>query len=185
MPSDLHPPGLELEAPIDPSSVVAMVAEIVRDPWPSSVSGRGQLFSRLGLTTNALREVQNPHIVGSEQHFLTDRPLAGPVLCTWVLEDGMFTQIYFQLRFEAVPPSPETTGCFEEIMRQFTQAYGESSAPQPGQKGFHHRWDANGRELEVRYGNEARSSLMISISKSMLATLAVQDGPSVQGEPLT
>lgn len=173
--SEPDPPGLDPEAPIDPSAVVALVQEIVRDPWPTSEAAREYLFDRLNLTVAAWREAQNPHIVGTEQHFLTDPPIAGPVLCTWVQDDSTFVQIYLQLRFDAAPPSPETTACFDEIRRQFTELYGEPEIPWHGQRGLRRMWDANGLELDVHYGNDARSSLMVSISDGVLAALTAQE----------
>ena len=96
---------------------------------------------------------------------------------TWTLDGGAFTQVYFQLRWDSSPPSPETTECFDEILHRFTELYGEPEVPWHGQNGLRRMWDANGLELDVHYGNEARSSLMIAISDGLLAALTAREQP--------
>ena len=151
-------------APIDPSEVVALVQGLVRDPWPASETRRELLFERLGLKELPREETQNPHIVGTEQHFIIDAPVAGPVVCTWVLDGGAFRQLYFQLRCDALPPSPEISRCFDDIEHHFTRLYGEAAISRHGNMALHRIWDANGMELDVHYGNGQRSVLMVCIS---------------------
>ena len=165
---------MDPDGSIDAAAVVSLVQGIVGESWPTSESGRKRLFERVGLKDSG-RRVGGPHTVGTELHHPLEVPVAGPVIGTWVLDGGAFTQVYFQLRWDSSPPSPETATCFDEIMRRFTDLYGGPEIPWHGQKSLRRMWDANGLELDVHYGNEARSSLMISISDGLLAQLVQQD----------
>ncbi len=163
--------GWQLDAPIDPATVVSLVQGIVGEPWPADKAAGERLLDRVGLDVRSQRTSNNPHLVGSEQHYTTNLPGPAPVLCSWVVDGGVFKQIYLQLRFDGEPPSPDTTACFEEILRRFTALYGEPEIPWHGRKGLRRMWNAHGLELETHYGNEARSSLMVGISDGLLASL--------------
>lgn len=170
--------GMHLDGPIDPAAVVSLVQEIVRHPWPANTAEGRQLLEDVALTPGS-DSSPNLHTVGTEEHFLFDVPISGPMMGTWVLNGGAFTQIYFQLRLDSAPPSPETTACFEQILRRFTEIYGEPEIPWHGQKGLRRMFSANGLELDLQYGNDVSSSLMISISDGLLASLTQTPDPKI------
>lgn len=170
--------GMHVDGPIDPAAVVSLVQEIVRHPWPANRAEGRQLLEGVALTPRSGAS-PNRHMVGTEEHFLLNVPISGPIMGTWVLKGGTFAQVYFQLRLDSAPPSPETTACFDQIFHRFTELYGDPEIPCHGQKGLRRMWSANGLGLDVHYGNEVRSSLMISISDGLLPSLSQTPGQNI------
>ncbi|MDJ0314781.1 hypothetical protein [Arthrobacter sp. H35-D1] len=67
-----------------------------------------------------------------------------------------------QLRLDSAPPDPEATQCFDAILCQLTNHYGEPAIPWHGQRGLRKMWNVNGIDIDLTY-NDSRNSLNIGI----------------------
>lgn len=156
-----------LEEIPQPDAIVALIGALSRDPWPKSAAGRDALFQRVGLRQG--RQFTGNGADNFAEHFQLEIDVDGaPVFATSTEKDGLLTAVHLQLRVAMAPPDAEATECFDEILRQLTQLHGEPAIPWHGQSFLRRMWNVNGMDIDVHYGNDSHSSLMIGVQEEQI-----------------
>lgn len=151
-----------LEEIPQPDAIVALIDGLTLYPWPKSAAGRDALFKRVGLRQGNLFTGNSAD--NFAEHFRLEIEAEGdPVFATSTEKDGLLMSVHLQLRVAVAPPDPAATQCFDEILRRLTELHGEPTIPWHGQRFLRRMWNVNGMDIEVHYGNDSRSSLMIGL----------------------
>lgn len=144
----------------EPETIVALVQGLAQQAWPKSGAESGALFARMGWRHERQFPASRKH--GPADEFVLDTGVGSPpVFATSTETDGVLDSIYLQLRLGEALPDPDATDCFQAIITRLTEIYGEPSIPWHGQRGLRRMWNVNGMDIDVHFGNDSHSSLMI------------------------
>lgn len=145
-----------------PGAIITLVSGLTQDPWPKTAAEKDAMFTRLGWRHG--NQFTRNSADNFAEHFNLEIEAEGaPVFATSTEKDGLLTSVHLQLRVAVAPPDPEATQCFEAIIRRLTELYGEPTIPWHGQRFLRRIWNVNGIDIDVHYGNDNRSSLMIGV----------------------
>ena len=145
-----------------PGAIIALVIGLTQDPWPKNAAEKDAMFARLGLR-NGKQFTRNSADNFAEHFNLEIEAEGAPVFATSTEMDGVLTSVHLQLRVAVASADPEATQCFEAIISRLTELYGEPTIPWHGQRFLRRIWNVDDIDIDVHYGNDNRSSLMIGV----------------------
>ncbi|WP_449372641.1 hypothetical protein [Arthrobacter psychrolactophilus] len=112
----------------EPESIVALVEELIHDPWPQSRAAGDALFERVGWSRGTQFPASDSPDVAD--HFQLETREDGPTVFATSREiEGIPESVYLQLRLGSAPPDGEATACFNTILRRLTELHGEPTIP--------------------------------------------------------
>lgn len=94
-----------LEEIPQPDTIVALIDELTREPWPKSAVERDSLFKRVGL--RKVHQFTGNSADNFAEHVRLEIEAEGaPVFATSTEKDGLLTAVHLQLRVAMAPPAP-------------------------------------------------------------------------------
>ncbi|MGA7206068.1 MAG: hypothetical protein WBX27_15700 [Specibacter sp.] len=154
----------------DPTTIAAVVAQLVEGTWPDSDEERVNLFERL-LFKSGDRLDQD--LEGSPSaSFALSTELPGISFASWSTYNGKFMSIYFHVYSfpEAEPPASRLG--HDAVWGILTDLYGQPTRLLNNEEVPPSSWKINGRELDLHFFNRRDSSLMLSISDGEISAAA-------------
>lgn len=152
----------------DPSTVAALVAQLVEGIWPASDEEREDLFSRLQLKSG---DRLDQHSDGSAS-FALSTELPGNVFASWGTYDGKFMSIHFHLYTFLEAEAPAARLGHDAVCGLLTDRYGQPARPWQDEEVPPSIWKVNGRVIDTHFFNRRDSALMLSISDDELSVAA-------------
>ncbi len=161
---------LQSELIPDPTTVVALVAQLVEGKWPSSDAERETLFRRLRFKSGErLNQDSNRQ---STAAFVLLTNLPGISFASWDSLHNRFLGVHFHLYSFPDAHAPATRRGHDTVSGKLTNLYGKSTRPWEDEEAPPSIWKVNNREIVTHLFTMRDSTLLLSISDQELATAA-------------